>query len=68
MGIAPGTSWPFFDQIDWMVLAIIPALYYVDGPLQALMLPIILAFTVLGALHILVHYAGYLVGVNERLA
>ena len=54
-GIPPGRSWPPFDQIDWIVGALIVLLPIAMFPISTYLLALLLG----GLLHPLVNIAGY---------
>lgn len=61
-GIKPGKSWVPFDQIDWILGAVILANFFYIIPLA----DSVIAVVMFGALHPLVNYIGYLLGLKKN--
>ena len=62
VGISSGKSWFFFDQIDYVIGAIIASLFFVTLPLAHYLWMLLFWFIV----HIVVSYIGFKVGLKDE--
>ena len=62
MDISPGKTWPFFDQLDYIVGAVLFVSFYLYIPGEINLLAIIL----FGLLHPITNYLGFLVGLKKN--
>lgn len=61
-GIKPGKSWIPFDQIDWVLGALLLVLLYIQIPLKIIVASVIL----FGLLHPITNYIGYLLRAQKN--
>lgn len=62
VGIAPGHPWFPFDQIDWVLGALIAVIFFVDISLATILLALVLGL----AFHLVVKFTGYLFGLDRK--
>jgi CDP-2,3-bis-(O-geranylgeranyl)-sn-glycerol synthase len=62
VGIAPGKSWVLFDQLDWVIGALVFVLFY----LSLNYLVIIIALVFFGLMHPIMNYLGYLLKIKKN--
>jgi CDP-2,3-bis-(O-geranylgeranyl)-sn-glycerol synthase len=62
VGISSGKSWFFFDQIDYVIGAIVVSLFFVVLPVSQYLLMLVFWFIV----HLVVSYIGYRVGLKDE--
>ncbi len=62
VGIAPSKTWIPFDQVDWIVGTLVLLLLFVHIPLEVIILGIVVGIL----LHILVKFAGFLLGIDKK--
>jgi len=62
LDIAPGKSWPVFDQIDWILGSIIVLNFYVYLSFKFNLIAIVL----FGVLHPIVNYIGYILKIKKN--
>ena len=61
-GIAPGSPWIPFDQIDFVIGGIIGSAFFFVPPAQVVLVLLIIS----PLLHMIVNWIGYLLGINQK--